>query len=74
MQLNMKLLIKYTAIILIMLTVFILIHSALLNTIPSMANEIIGVLLAGIMVWFYLKWRKAMHFEDTIVNIQFIEA
>ena len=70
----MKLLIKYTAIIIMTLAVFSLIHSVLLNTIPSMANEIIGVLLAGIIVWLYLKWRKAMHLEDTIVNIQFIEA
>jgi len=74
MQLNMKLLIKYTAIIIMILAVFSLVHSVLLNTIPSMANEIIGVLLAGIMVRLYLKWREAMHFENTIVNIQFIEA
>jgi len=69
----MKLLIKYTAIIIITLVVLSLIHSVLLNTMPTIANEIMGILLAGIIVWFYLKWRKAMHLEDTIVNIQFIE-
>ncbi len=73
MQLNIKLLIKYIAIIIVTLAVFSLMHTAMLNTIPSMANTTIGTLLAGSMIWLYLKWRKTMHLDKTFIGIQFIE-
>ncbi len=73
MQLNIKSLIRYTATIIVILAVFSLIYSVLLNIIPSMANVIICILLAGSMIWLYFKWRKTMHLEETFIGIQFIE-
>ena len=70
----MKSLLKYIAIIIIIFALFSFLHSVLLNTMPLIANEITGGILVVIMIWLYFKWRKAMHLEETIVNIQFIEA
>ena len=49
---------------------YAILHAMDVNVVTLQAT---GLVLTPIVIWFYLKWRKAMRLEETFVGIQFID-
>ncbi len=70
----MKLLIKYTVIVTILLGLYSLMHTYGIDMLTySTSYEIMGIFLVSVFIYLSIKWYKAMQLEETFVNIQFIE-
>lgn len=66
----MKTFIIFSTIVFIGFAMYAILHAMDVNVVTLQAT---GLVLTPIVIWFYLKWRKAMRLEETFVGIQFID-